>query len=79
MLGSELLVTSGPIQAEEVKEAVQRLKNGKAATDVAAEFLKAAMSSESSGWRLIVELMQSCWEKNTIPSTWHLAKVAMVF
>ncbi|CAK0815120.1 unnamed protein product, partial [Prorocentrum cordatum] len=67
-------ITIGSITGEELGKAIKKVKNGKAAVEVPAEYLKAVLEADLSreGW--LLSLMRLCCETKTTPSPWHVSQ-----
>lgn len=63
-----------PPDKEEIKSTLDALKNGKSSSDIPAEFLKYASSSECLLSELH-ELLHQIWTTQTVPTTWGHSKL----
>ena len=80
LIGGTLPICTATITVEEVRAAIKRLKRGKAAVDISAEFLKSICEEEGThGIQWVTRLMQLCWETKSVPTAWHLAQVILVY
>ena len=79
-IGSELPIDTSDLKLAELKEALARLKAGKAAgpDDVPPDFWKAARNNEDACESLL-NLCQRCWKEKDLPATWRKASVVLLF
>ena len=80
MIGPQLPICNGAITLNELDVAVRRLKLGKTAVQIPAEFLKAFLQADALDeecW--LLKLMRLCWDTKTIPTAWHVSKVIPVY
>ena len=68
------------ITVEEVKLALKRLRNGRAAgpDGIRAEHLKALLCNPTS-MSALTKLLNFCWREERAPSAWHLAHVSAIY
>lgn len=80
-LNAELPLADLPVSEGEVVKAAQALKWNKAygPDGLPGEFWKAVLTKGSPSARWMVELCQACWDGETVPDDWHLARVATLF
>ena len=78
-IGPPICTADGDVTEEELEAAVRKLKHGKAAVEVPAEYLKAVLDGDlrKEGW--LLSLMRLCWQTKTTPRSWHIAKVVLVY
>ena len=70
----------GKITAKEVREAIRKLKSKKAGgiDGQLPEYFK-ALASTKEGLDLIVKLLDLCWQSESLPQSWKVSKVTMLF
>ena len=65
---------------KELKAAIQKMNNNRAAVQVPAELLKALSdigAIDSDSW--LLKIMQLCWETQTTPTSWHVAQAIPIY
>jgi hypothetical protein len=67
-------IKTGPPDREEIVATIKKLKNGKAANDIPADYIKCALSCDSMLTEM-VKMYEKVWETNEIPTKWGHSKL----
>ena len=78
-VGNYESINQEPPTQEEIHCQVMKMKNNKAASDIPAEFLKAAADNDPNTLKALEDIFKLAWEGNEVPEDWGEAKIECLY